>query len=69
MSEVQPGPLQGLEAETRVRAERQAERAAEARPEFVGDLPDDQEQAVELPTGGAATDESGSPEDVDRSER
>jgi len=69
MSEVQPGPLEGLDAEARLRAEGPVERAAEMRPEFVGDLPDEPEQAVELPTGGAATDESGSPEDVDWSER
>ena len=61
MTEAQPGPLESVDAESRQRADNLAEQSAEARPEYVGDLPDDPEQAVDMPTGGAASDETGAP--------
>ena len=42
----QPNPIDDLAAEAERRADVAAEDAAEARPEYVGDMPDDPEQAV-----------------------
>jgi hypothetical protein len=42
---VQPNPIEDLTAEAELQADEIAEEKAEEQPEYVGDLPDDPEQA------------------------
>jgi hypothetical protein len=47
----QPNPIDDLTAEAERRADVEAEDAAEAQPEYTGDMPDDPEQAVHYRPG------------------
>ena len=50
-SAAQPNPIEDLTAEAERRSDVRAEDAAEAQPEFVGDLPDDKDEAVHYRPG------------------
>jgi hypothetical protein len=45
-SAAQPNPIDGLTADAELNRDAAAEQAAEAQPEYVGDMPDDPEQAI-----------------------
>jgi hypothetical protein len=45
-SAAQPNPIEDLTANAELRSDERVEEDAEAQPEFVGDMPDDKEQAV-----------------------
>jgi hypothetical protein len=50
-SAAQPNPIEDLTAAAERRSDERVEDAAEAQPEFVGDMPDDKEQAVHYRPG------------------
>lgn len=50
-SAAQPHPIDGLTADHDLAAETAAQAQAEANPEFVGDMPDDAEEAVAFRPG------------------
>jgi hypothetical protein len=50
-SAAQPSPIEDLTAAAEVQADRIAEEEAEANPKYVGDLPDDPEEAVHYRPG------------------
>jgi hypothetical protein len=45
-SAAQPNPIEDLAAAAKLRADQRAEEEAEAQAEYVGDLPDDPDEAV-----------------------
>jgi hypothetical protein len=47
----QPNPIEALAAAAELQADRIAEEEAEANPKYVGDLPDDPEEAVHYRPG------------------
>jgi hypothetical protein len=50
-SAAQPNPIEDLTAAAELRADETAEEEDEAQPEYVGDLPDDPEEAVHYRPG------------------
>lgn len=58
MTGIQPNPIDALTAEASLDADTAAEQQAQANPDFVGDMPDDPEQARTYRPGDDQPDEA-----------